>query len=369
MWDSCLYDGKMEPRIHSYHPDVGRLNASCLRQRMLHLHGTAAFLPVVNATPSPHLFFGRAQEAMDGLLTRVREVNGCLPPGRFLREHGYEHLPVVMRGCVHGTTRLSDDFLARTAGDWYGGSVFKAHGLPLKAYLKQYQRPGSVYAVRTCLPEALLAELTLPEPLRCQAILDSIARNTIENVVLWLSNGNQVSRLHHDGGDFLLVQLDGQKRVTLVNPTDSHRIYSDFGVDQDGAPLYGTSPIEPRALDDATYPEAAAVPVQRTTLSPGDVLYIPHLWWHVVESLAGRNLAYTVQTELPEPDECLQLDSRVRHSVASPALAARHRCWRGGVVPERLASCLDVDAATCADDWGLASVHIASNQFECENAW
>ena len=385
-WPSCLVNGSVEPRAHTNHPLVGKLNTTCLRERLLHLHGTDRFLPMEQEAQSKaeHLYFGRTQEAA-GLLRPTHEVAGCLSPASFLRDHAYDHSPVVMRGCENGTARssLSDEFLAREAGGWFGGTVFRELDLPLRAYIARYKEPDfDEYSCRTCVPHAILSELRMPTPLRCdelfrEADADGDGRahkRSTENVVLWFSNGDVVSTLHHDGGDFILVQLDGQKRVTLVSPDDSHKIYADFGLD-DGVPSYGVSPIDPRAVDTATYPEAASVPLQRTTLSPGDMLFIPHHWWHVVESLAGRNLAYTVQASLPKPTRCHSLAPRVAMSSSSPALSAQRRCWRGAEMPPELQPCLKLsDAhATCdahldADEarWALSEFHLTSKRWECD---
>ena len=44
-----------------------------------------------------------------------------------------------------------------------------------------------------------------------------------------MSNGGKKSKLHFDGGDFLLHQIDGQKEVNLVDPLESALLYNDFG--------------------------------------------------------------------------------------------------------------------------------------------
>jgi len=105
------------------------------------------------------------------------------------------------------------------------------------------------------------------------------------------SLGGTRSRLHFDAGDFFLVQLDGHKRVTLVDPAFSLALYADFSF------AYGHSPVEPIAVNTSLFPEAASVPAIEALLSPGDVLYLPARWWHFVDSLPGRNLAFTLQME------------------------------------------------------------------------
>jgi len=140
------------------------------------------------------------------------------------------------------------------------------------------------------VPSVLAADLRLPLSLRCTEALDRF-----ENLVVWFSDGGQRSKLHFDGGDFLLTQIDGQKEVTMVDPLDSLYLYADHAM------RYGSSPIDPADVDLEQFPRAADVPVIAATLSAGDVLFIPHRWWHVVHSLEGRNLAYTLQLFTKRP--------------------------------------------------------------------
>lgn len=213
------------------------------------------------------------------------------------------------------------------------------------------------------MPAALRRDVSLPPMLRACA---GTGRGvTVDELVIWLSRGGVRSKLHFDGGDFFLMQVDGTKEVTLVDPLHSlylyaharahmrsaacphappcihaaaeHAVhtrtrprerpvstmcasphlarpihaathlprgrYADFeGKKGDiSSGLYGFSPIDPAAVDLTKYPLAAHTPTLHVTLSAGDVLFIPHRWWHVVSSLPGRNLALTIQTMMRPP--------------------------------------------------------------------
>ena len=102
----------------------------------------------------------------------------------------------------------------------------------------------------------------------------------------------------------MLTQFDGQKEILLIDPFESHKLYADFPVSERNARVldhsrFGFSPIESLSVDLCTFPAAAEATVYNLTLSPGDALYIPPVWWHLVTSLpreaTGRTIATTLQ--------------------------------------------------------------------------
>lgn len=76
-------------------------------------------------------------------------------------------------------------------------------------------------------------------------------------------------------------QLDGQKRILLLEPTDSAHLYADHHA----AGEMGNSPLDPHAVDLHAYPLVAEATVWPVVLKPGDVLLIPSFWWHLVATL------------------------------------------------------------------------------------
>ena len=132
------------------------------------------------------------------------------------------------------------------------------------------------------------------------------------------------SLLAVDGGDFFLTQLDGVKEVQLVDPVESLQIYADFPYDS-----YGHSPINTKSVDVERYPLVARVTLHETALSPGDVLFIPKHWWHVIHSTpSARNLAYTLQFHLPPPEHTLGRAQVLESSKFSYYLVQHALAWR-----------------------------------------
>jgi len=106
---------------------------------------------------------------------------------------------------------------------------------------------------------------------------------------LWIGSGGHVVNLHFDPTHNLIAMLAGQKRVTLLPPDNMANMYPaplDCRIGDTIGSLVRL--LEP---DPDKYPRAEAelAKAQVAELSPGDVLYLPPLWWHHVESF-GLNV-------------------------------------------------------------------------------
>jgi len=102
---------------------------------------------------------------------------------------------------------------------------------------------------------------------------------------IWVGQKGNFTRLHYDIFHGLLAQLTGRKRVVLFPPNESSNLYCD--------PLFSWRQRPPSKLptdclrtDKHLFPKFQNVRrYYETVIGPGDVLYIPPLWWHEVESL------------------------------------------------------------------------------------
>lgn len=95
----------------------------------------------------------------------------------------------------------------------------------------------------------------------------------------WLGAAGTVTPLHQDLPHNLSAQLFGRKRWLLYPP---------------GAPVYRNTPwsrapnfarVDPERPDLVRFPRSASARPLGCVLSPGEVLFIPRLWWHHVRSL------------------------------------------------------------------------------------
>ncbi|MCJ1393179.1 hypothetical protein MMC18_006051 [Xylographa bjoerkii] len=133
---------------------------------------------------------------------------------------------------------------------------------------------------------------------------------------LWIGNSRSVTALHRDNYENIYCQVIGQKHFTLISPVETGHIneqslptatYLPSGpqgsykasellseVKQEQLvikPDEGTEPVPCATLDpDRTGQEVQEIhhcrPI-RVTLGPGDMLYLPAMWYHKVSQTCG----------------------------------------------------------------------------------
>jgi hypothetical protein len=97
----------------------------------------------------------------------------------------------------------------------------------------------------------------------------------------WFAAPATKGALHRDLPDNLYAQVVGQKRFILLDRrltrmVHTHPLYS-------GVPNY--SPVDAMAPDLERHPRFRGAPLLDCTLGPGDLLFIPSLWWHQAASV------------------------------------------------------------------------------------
>lgn len=97
----------------------------------------------------------------------------------------------------------------------------------------------------------------------------------------WMSPADTGSPMHQDLPDNLLAQLIGRKRIVLIPPRDSWRMYREPLTSH--LPQYSRVDVE--HPDFARFPRFARARQSVVEIGPGDLLYLPRLWWHQVRSL------------------------------------------------------------------------------------
>ena len=98
----------------------------------------------------------------------------------------------------------------------------------------------------------------------------------------WLGPAGTLTGYHIDWIDNILAQISGRKRVWLVPPSASRAMYPSRKYDYRST----LSEVEPSTWDAARHPLFADVRPTEITLEPGQMLFIPHGWWHRVQSLS-----------------------------------------------------------------------------------
>lgn len=106
---------------------------------------------------------------------------------------------------------------------------------------------------------------------------------------LWMGDPSIIAA-HYDVPDNLACNLAGQRRFTLFPPEQIQNLYP--------GPVDFTPAGQVTSLVDFSNPDDSRFPLFKQALehavvaelAPGDVLYIPSMWWHHVEALSAFNL-------------------------------------------------------------------------------
>ncbi len=93
----------------------------------------------------------------------------------------------------------------------------------------------------------------------------------------WMGTGGTHSGLHFDRRDNVLVQIYGHKSVILAAPGQAQYLYPIHD-------MFEKSSVDPSNPDLHRHPKFRKAELYQGVIHPGDVLFIPQLWWHYLES-------------------------------------------------------------------------------------
>jgi peptidyl-lysine (3S)-dioxygenase / protease len=123
-----------------------------------------------------------------------------------------------------------------------------------------------------------------------------------EAINLWIGNSRSVTVLHKDNYENIYVQILGRKHFVLLPPC-CYPCVNEQGLrsatyerlnDKLQLKLDQTDEEVPFAIWDPDFPEEAATAFSklaqpmRVTLEPGDMLYLPSMWYHKVSQSCSR---------------------------------------------------------------------------------
>jgi lysine-specific demethylase 8 len=149
--------------------------------------------------------------------------------------------------------------------------------LPFHEYLRDYVYGTSTktgyLAQHTLFEQIRPLSSDIEEPMYGLAFGNLVSRNA------WFGPKGTVSPLHTDPYDNLLVQVVGEKYVRLYSNSENERLYP-----QTSGLLTNTSQIRDLENVSDEFPEFKNAKYVECTLQPGEILFIPKLFWHYVES-------------------------------------------------------------------------------------
>ena len=151
-------------------------------------------------------------------------------------------------------------------------SIFKQEEYFLHPHEKYYLRSlgddprKEIADIQKQFPK-LAEDLKIPPIFETESFFSSVFRISSSGVQLWT---------HYDIMDNILIHVCGHKKVVLYPPSDALNLY-----------LVGdkSSVMEIEQPDYEKYPKFKNVDRYECVLEPGDVLFIPALWFHNVTAL------------------------------------------------------------------------------------
>lgn len=97
----------------------------------------------------------------------------------------------------------------------------------------------------------------------------------------WMGGPGAKGPLHRDLPENLYAQIGGRKRFLLLERRLTRMVHRHSF--RSGVPNY--SPVDAEDPDLSRFPRFRGAPVLYADLEPGDLLYIPSMWWHQARSL------------------------------------------------------------------------------------
>lgn len=130
------------------------------------------------------------------------------------------------------------------------------------------------------VPKSMQGNVSIPFCLRCTF------ERVLQRVILWMSSGGIQTVLHKDVFDSFYCLLDGTKDFYLVDSSQSGLVEKRHW---NKAGAY--SEVDVEQVDMFRFPEFQSLPWWKSSLKPGDCIYVPKEWYHHTRSGNHRTLA------------------------------------------------------------------------------
>jgi HSPB1-associated protein 1 len=93
----------------------------------------------------------------------------------------------------------------------------------------------------------------------------------------------------------------GQKEILLFGPEETKFLYQKEGSNSEDQFSNRFSTIDPNLSPKSfrkAYPKTSNTLATRIILNPGDVLFVPKLWWHLVSSYPDSNRGINIMANM-----------------------------------------------------------------------
>lgn len=132
------------------------------------------------------------------------------------------------------------------------------------------------------------------------ALLREMAKYSLAKI-LWLGCSPTRSQLHFDRKDNFICQMSGQKEILLFAPKETCFLYQKASCNKDDSFNDRFSSINPNMspkIFKEKYPNASKASGISIILHPGDMLFVPKFWWHLVSSTPDRDRGINIMVNM-----------------------------------------------------------------------
>jgi len=169
--------------------------------------------------------------------------------------------------------------------------------MPLDLLMKNVQDPADDFLYYLRLTAGKEADRELARPLfseldELSAALTCLRHGNLQLDTIWVGGGRNVTAMHFDDCARFHGVIRGEKQFIMFPPDYSHLRNLDTLPMRSPAGWYSGLGVGP--LDPAVHPKLKKTTPYRALVAPGEMLYMPSCWWHLV-SIPDR---FTISTSV-----------------------------------------------------------------------
>ena len=272
------------------------------------------------------LFKIRSKEEMEEVVKSV-DATSLSECNSFLEQYVHKSQPILLKlGCNEVASQWTTEYLQKTTQDGLEVDIDIAppasNGLfadtkneRLKLGIEEKTVPFTTVLDGSCKPsqnhflylqqqswpfDVVFPVLSKDLRTRSCPLIQELSQYSMAKI-LWLGGSPTRSQLHFDRKDNFICQMCGQKEILLFSPEDTKYLYQKEVSDGNEQFNSRFSMIDSNLSSGEfkeRYPKTSQTVATRVILNPGDVLFVPKLWWHLVSSFPDTNRKINIMVNM-----------------------------------------------------------------------
>ncbi|XP_064595105.1 uncharacterized protein LOC135461794 [Liolophura sinensis] len=224
-------------------------------------------------------FFGAS-----GTVKDIESVSPDLKPPKFLNEYILARKPVLLQGSsrhfpAFDHWQRDDHLISRPQAFTSWVSVLDESStereVTVRNFLQRYVKKN--WHINTEVPLFMWDDMYLPDCMICNVVMKQMSQN-----LLWYSGRDSFQQVVQRVKDGMKCVMSGTVEVTLVDPAQFSQKMPD-----------DVSTIDVKRVNLTRFPGLRNVGFVRSSVSPGDCIYLPAQWFQQVNSY-GRTISVDV---------------------------------------------------------------------------